>query len=72
MDNISIDFDDFSERKLFTAIIRQAILDAQENRWDAIDFLTTSRIDPYLVLLDIDPDYFKERISNYLDSYVAN
>lgn len=60
--------DDFSDRKLFTAIIKQAIYDAQENRWDAIDFLTTRRIDPYLILLDVDPSYFKKKIAQYLKS----
>lgn len=54
-----MEFDDFAERALITAVIRQAVEDAEKGYYDAEHFLTSDLIDPYLILLDIDPAYFK-------------
>ena len=53
------DCEDFAERALITAVIKKAVEDAKEGYYDAEHFLTSELIDPYLILLDIDPDYFK-------------
>ena len=55
----TMEFDDFAERALITAVIKKAVEDAKEGYYDAEHFLTSELIDPYLILLDIDPDYFK-------------
>lgn len=64
-----MNFDDFPERALFTAVIRQAIEDAEKGYYDAEHFLTSELIDPYLVLLDIDPDYFKYKYKKLFASH---
>ena len=52
----------YPERTLLTKVIEQALNDAATGSIDAYKFLTTSRIDPFLILLDIEPDAFRERV----------
>ena len=58
---------DCAERALFCAIINAAVLDARSanakdslSAREAMDFLLSDRINPYLELLGYDPDVFKD------------
>lgn len=57
------------EKSLFAAIINTAISDARKGdatksllAREAMDFLLSSRVDPYLELLGYEPDVFKEAL----------
>lgn len=64
-------YEDLPERSLLTKVIDQAVQDARDGGKDAYSFLTTSRIDPFLILLDIEPSYFKEKIKKKLERELA-
>lgn len=58
------------EKRLFFAIIAQALFDAggpnQDLAWEALDFLLGERVNSYLEMVDVEPSAFKENLRTYL------
>jgi hypothetical protein len=63
-----------NEHELFANIIKRAILDASIKQqatlnWEAIDFLFTDRVNPYVELFGLDAQQFKEGLLQEMRSY---